>query len=160
MTINTNLLRLTDCTIPTEWLDYNGHMNDATYAIAFTHAVDAFMRHIGMDSNYRSTHKQTIFTLESHTRFLREVFVGEHLSTDLQLMDHDEKRAHVFMRLIDQSDVTRATSEQMLMVIDTNTRRAGRFCGLPADSLNALRVQQETLPIPATFTRKMGIPKN
>ncbi|MCV2869292.1 hypothetical protein OEW28_11720 [Defluviimonas sp. WL0002] len=36
-----------------EWIDYNGHMQDAYYGLVFSHAVDAFQDEVGFDAAYR-----------------------------------------------------------------------------------------------------------
>ena len=35
-------------TVPADWIDYNGHMMDGYYAIAFTEATDALLDHLGL----------------------------------------------------------------------------------------------------------------
>ncbi len=32
--------------MPPEWIDYNGHMMDAYYFLAFTEATEAFLDHV------------------------------------------------------------------------------------------------------------------
>ena len=36
-----------------EWVDYNGHLNDAYYMVVFSQAVDAIMTMIGLDAVWR-----------------------------------------------------------------------------------------------------------
>ena len=42
-------LQLHESVVQPEWIDYNGHMNVAFYVLAFDHATDAFLDHIGLD---------------------------------------------------------------------------------------------------------------
>jgi acyl-CoA thioester hydrolase len=37
-----------------EWIDYNGHLRDAYYALALSLATDALMDRIGLDAGYRA----------------------------------------------------------------------------------------------------------
>ncbi|QIT55823.1 thioesterase [Aquisalimonas sp. 2447] len=153
----TRLRTLTECTVLDEWVDYNGHMNDAAYAIPFSKAVEAFIRDLSMDAGYRDREQLTIYTLENHIRYVREAFAGERLQVDMQLVDRDTKRAHVFLRLVDGDGAVRATSEQMLMVIDTSAGRPGRFRGEPLERLEAMAEADRALPVPKEIGRPIGI---
>lgn len=105
------------------WVDYNGHMNDAEYARVFSQAVEAFMARIGLDEAGRQTHPITIFTLETHLCYLAEASKGEMLHVQLDILDRDTKRAHVFFTLRNANSNLIATSEQMLMAMSTDTGR-------------------------------------
>jgi len=71
-----------------EWVDYNGHMNDAEYARAFSCAGEAFMDFIGLGESGRAEHAYTIFTLETHICYLPEV-VAEKID---EIFQHDQKK--------------------------------------------------------------------
>ncbi|WP_290650962.1 thioesterase family protein [Aquisalimonas sp.] len=155
----TTPLTLVDAIVPPEWVDYNGHMNDATYAVAFSRAVDLFIEHLGMDAAFRSREQLSVYTLETHTRFLRESFERERLLVDLQLLDRDAKRAHVFLRLLDEHSSVRATSEQMLMAMDMHAGRPTAFRGEPAQRLDALAQEHRELAPPDGAGRRIGLAK-
>lgn len=110
-----------------DWVDYNGHMNDAEYARVFSLAVDAFMDYIGLDAAGREQHHYTIFTLETHLCYLLEANENEALQVTAQLLDVDEKRMHIFFTLVNGKNELVATSEQMLMGMDTTTNRPAPF---------------------------------
>ncbi|MEL6284505.1 MAG: thioesterase family protein, partial [Pseudomonadota bacterium] len=44
------MLTTVDRTIPHDWTDYNGHMNEAHYIEASAQATDRFMEMIGADA--------------------------------------------------------------------------------------------------------------
>lgn len=113
--------------VTSEWVDYNGHMNDAEYARVFSLAVEALMEHIGLDTSGRARHSYTIYTLETHLCYRREAHEGQPLRVELTLLDRDTKRLHVFFKLHDETGNLLATSEQMLMGIDSNTGRSAPF---------------------------------
>ncbi|MFN6122281.1 MAG: 3-hydroxyacyl-CoA dehydrogenase NAD-binding domain-containing protein, partial [Actinomycetes bacterium] len=48
----TRPLRLHEVKVPTEWVDYNGHMNDSRYMQLSSECGDRFLRFIGMDAAY------------------------------------------------------------------------------------------------------------
>src|SRR5690625_1993538 len=110
-----------------EWVDYNGHMNDAAYAIAFSKAVDELMVLLGITETFRKEKKFTIYTLETHIVYLWEALEKEKLSINGQLIDVDEKRLHVFFTMKNEVGKRIATSEQMLIGIDETTGRSAPF---------------------------------
>lgn len=110
-----------------DWVDYNGHMNDAEYARVFSLGVEALMDHIGLDATGRDRHGYTIYTLETHLCYRREAHEGQPLRVALTLLDRDAKRLHVFFELFDEAGNLQATSEQMLMGIDSEVGRPASF---------------------------------
>ena len=47
------VLALYETKVAPDWVDYNGHMNDAAYALVFSRAGDALMDRIGLDAAAR-----------------------------------------------------------------------------------------------------------
>lgn len=113
--------------VPEEWIDYNGHMNDAEYFRAFSWGVDHFMKLIGMTDEFREQHKYTIYTMEAHVCYLDEMKLGEPFEVHMQMIDYDAKRTHVFYELFGDNGKRAATSEQMLMGVDQKSGRAAPF---------------------------------
>ncbi|MGP5564422.1 thioesterase family protein [Vreelandella alkaliphila] len=124
--------------VASEWVDYNGHMNDAEYARVFSLAVEELMEHIGLDSAGRARYGYTIYTLETHLCYRREAHEGQPLSVALTLLDHDTKRLHIFFKLQDEAGNLLATSEQMLMGIDIDTTRPAPFPAPVEEAIAAL----------------------
>ena len=102
-----------------EWVDYNGHMNDAEYARVFSLGVEVLMDRVGLDEAGRRHHDYTLFTLETHLCYRREAHEGQPLEVDVTLLDRDAKRLHVFFEMRDTDGNLLATSEQMLMGMTT-----------------------------------------
>ena len=113
-----------------EWVDYNGHMNDAEYARVFSLGVEALMDRIGLDATGRARHGYTIYTLETHLCYRREAHEGQPLRVALTLLDRDAKRLHIFFELLDEEGNLLATSEQMLMGM---SQESGRPAPFPAE---------------------------
>ncbi|MFD1413623.1 thioesterase family protein [Oceanobacillus jeddahense] len=141
-----------------EWVDYNGHMNDAYYALNFSYSLDALMDKIGLDEAGRKENAYTIFTLEAHIKYVKEAHENEKLHTIVTVLDRDEKRMHLWFELKNQEDVTVATSEQMVMGIDETS-------GRPAPFPKAVEIEVKKLPElakeswPAGANKPMGIRK-
>ncbi|WP_144558809.1 thioesterase family protein [Shouchella miscanthi] len=124
--MNETLTLWTGSVLP-EWVDYNGHMNDAEYARVFSSALEAFMEHIELGDKGRQQHQYTIFTLENHIKYLAEAHKGAPLKASILILDRDVKRAHLWVELKDDSNQLLATSEQMIMGMDNETRRPAPF---------------------------------
>ena len=151
-------LTLHNETVRSEWIDYNGHMNLAYYVLVFDHATDAFLDFIGMDSNYRAMTKCSVFTLEMHVNYEREVEEGDAIRVSTQLLEYDPKRLHYFhsMYHADQGYLA-ATTELIVMHIDLAKRRSSP---MPAEILGRVamvRNSHQDLPIPSQVGRVIGI---
>ncbi len=143
--------------VTADWVDYNGHMNDASYALVFSLTVDEFMNYIGLNEAAREEYAYTIFTLETHLCYLVEVNEGEQLRLTIQLLDADDKRLHVFFTMEDSSGNKIATSEQMLMGIDTKQGKSAPFPSPVAATLAKIAQMDKQLETPKQVGRRIGI---
>ncbi|GEN87529.1 thioesterase family protein [Oceanobacillus sojae] len=110
-----------------EWVDYNGHLNDAYYALIFSRSLDALMDEIGLDEEGRKANAYTIFTLEAHIKYLKEAHENEELHTNVTVLNKDEKRMHLWFEMKNEENTTVATSEQMVMGMDQISGRPAPF---------------------------------
>ena len=78
-----------------EWIDYNGHMQDAYYGLVFSYAVDAFQDWVGFDAAYRTETNCTIYLVEEHKYFLREVKESDPLTVQIRVLGVSEKVFHL-----------------------------------------------------------------
>ena len=102
--------------IQPDWIDYNQHLNDAYYIVAMSRACDAFMVLIGIDESYRTTTQCTLYSLEAHAHWLREVKFGETLEIGAHVIGFDSKRLHLgFEVRVAGKDGLAATGEFMLL---------------------------------------------
>ncbi len=81
--------------VATEWIDYNGHLRDAYYVLILSLATDGLMDHLGLDAAYRERTRCTLFSLEMHMHWLREVKDSDLMEVDAHLLAADAKRLHV-----------------------------------------------------------------
>jgi acyl-CoA thioester hydrolase len=79
------------------WIDYNGHLRDAYYTLIASACIDALMDDIGIDAAYRRESRCTLYTLEMHVRYLREVKGDATLYSHQYLVDCDTKRMRVLL---------------------------------------------------------------
>ncbi|HZK53513.1 MAG TPA: thioesterase family protein [Desulfosporosinus sp.] len=143
--------------VRSEWVDYNGHMNDAAYAKVFSLALDDFIDYIALNEQARSKHAYTIFTLETHVCFLKEAHKNEKLLTEVQLLDSDEKRLHLFFTMKNGHGDELATSEQMLMGIDMKQGKPAPFPKPVEACIETLRNRDMDRAIPKQAGRRIGI---
>lgn len=101
-----------------EWEDYNGHMNDASYARVFSLSVDRLMAAIGLDQDGRDRTSLTIYTLTMMIHYLREVHVGEAFSVDGRILEHDDKRIRLWLEMRRADGEIAALNEQVLLCVD------------------------------------------
>ena len=145
----TEPLHLYDAVVLKDWVDYNGHMNDAAYAIPFSRAIDSLMDRIGLDAAARAETNHTIFTLAMQMRFHHEVKEGEPLTVTGQILEHDAKRMRIYQWLRHGRDGTLlATCEQLLASIDQSGPKIAAFPEKTAEALAALAAAHATLPTP------------
>ncbi len=120
-----------------EWIDYNGHLNVAYYVLAFDEALDVFLDSIGLDAAQRDASGQSIFALEMHLTYLREVTEGEPLRFTLQLLDYDAKRLHYLLRMFHGTEgVHLASCESICSYVDMTARRTAE---MPPELLARIR---------------------
>ena len=152
-------MQLLDETVRPEWIDYNGHLYDGYYAVIFAKAIDEFLPRVGLTPAVRETTRHTIYTMETHVRFLWEVKLGTPLSVTAQVLDLDAKRVRLFLSMHDKvRDIVVATSEQLLMSIDqTGEAHSAPWLPESARILEGLRNEHAALPMPKDAGRSIAI---
>ena len=79
-------------TVRAEWIDYNGHMSEAFYVLVFGHATDSMMDAVGLGPGYREGSGCSLYTVEAHVRYLREVEEGTQLTLRTRVLGVDAKK--------------------------------------------------------------------
>ncbi|NND02121.1 MAG: hypothetical protein HKN91_04990 [Acidimicrobiia bacterium] len=101
------------------WIDYNGHMNEGYYAVAFGDATDAYLIHAGFDDRYRIDIGGTFYTVETHIRYLRELQLGDPLLFRTTVLGVDAKKLHLFHSMVHETaGFEAATQEAFLLHVD------------------------------------------
>lgn len=145
-----------------EWLDYNGHLNEAYYVLIFSHATDAMIDLIGMDDAWRRANGMTVYTLETHVRYLREVGPGVEVTVDCRLIEVDAKRLRLFHSMRRADDATLlATAEMLLVNIDSSGPRSAPWAAHVRGRLDELHAHRagEELPEGAGRSISLARPK-
>ena len=99
-----------------EWIDYNGHLRDAYYSLIVSLACDALMDRVGLDEAYRARTRCTLYTLEMHMHFLREVKGTDTVDVSVRILGLDRKRIHAaFDMWCGAASAPAASAELMLL---------------------------------------------
>jgi len=109
-------LHLWTDTVRPEWIDYNGHMMDGYYLVAFTYATEGLLAYLGFGPAYLERTGCTLYTVEGHLNFLRELKAEAPLMFSTQLLGFDSKRLHVFHRMFHQSENFLAATNELLFL--------------------------------------------
>ena len=141
-----------------EWVDYNGHMNVAYYHMAFDRSTDRFLESLGLGEDYLSRESGSMFALEDHLTYQRELKLDDPIRVTLQLLDIDEKRAHYFLRMYHaEEDYLAATCEHLSIFIDMRRRRSAKLPDEVFEALSRLHEEHREHPVPEEAGRAMRI---
>jgi carnitine 3-dehydrogenase len=149
-------LRIHEVRVPTDWVDYNGHVNDSRYFQLSSEGIDRLLRYLGVDDAYLAG-GHSWFTVESHVNFAAQAKAGDHLYCTAQLLSHDAKRMRIFTsihRADDHSVV--ATSEHMLLHVDTRADKAVAAEGDMLAAVERLGAAHAGLAAPTNAGRSIG----
>ena len=144
--------------VPRAWIDYNGHLNVGYYAVAFDQATDALLDHLDLGKAYRYSSGCSIFVLESHMTYVREVVEGDWLRFDTMVLDADDKCLHIFHEMHHECDgYLAATAEMMALHVNLENRRAAPFPDDRLPALNRLLAAVQGVARPSQCGRAIGI---
>ncbi len=108
--------------VPAEWIDYNHHLTEGCYGVAFANAGDWVLEQTGFHLDYRARERRTFYTAEVHTWFRREVAEGAHLTVRTTVLGADTHRMHLLHEMIVAGE-TCAYQEAMLLHVDVDRGR-------------------------------------
>ena len=108
-------LRVWSTVVPPEWIDYNGHLTEGYYGVAFGQASDEVLVNLGFGPGYLEEHG-SFYTVESRIRYLREVKEGVAIRADSWVLSADAKRIHLHHELFAaDAPAPVATQESMML---------------------------------------------
>ena len=111
-----------------EWIDYNKHMNMAYYVLIIDKAWEVALEKFKMGANAAKNEKRSTMVVETNTKYLNEVKVGEEVDVNLTYFDHDKKRLHIKMEMVGKNtNKISATMEWISLYIDLNQRKVTEF---------------------------------
>jgi carnitine 3-dehydrogenase len=135
-----------------EWLDYNGHMNDSSYAVVLSAANEQLFEELGLSADYRARTGAALYTVETTIRFLAECTLGQTLSASTTVVEADAKKLRVHTELLHEDGRPAATGDCLYLHVDSTL---GRVTPMPAE----LRARvEEMLAAPADGTPRVVTP--
>ena len=115
-------------TVKKEWTDYNNHMNMAYYILVFDQVWEVMLEKFKMGENSAKTTNMSTMVVETYTTYNNEVKEGDEVEINLTFFDHDKKRLHFKMEMIEKSSKKlSATLESLSLYIDLNRRKVTEF---------------------------------
>ena len=114
--------------IKKEWTDYNNHMNMAYCVLVFDQIWEIVLEKFKMGEQSAKTTNMSTMVVETHTTYNNEVKEGDEVEINLSFFDHDKKRLHYKLEMIEKSSKKlSATLEMLSLYIDLNKRKVAEF---------------------------------
>ena len=141
------------------WIDYNGHMNDAYYALVFSRTGDKLLEAIGLETQGRNRTSRTIYTTTLTIHYHQEVSEGEVLTVQARVLEYDAKRLRIWFEMRNAEGSVVATSEQVYLCIDQSGEkpRAAAFLPEQQATIAALAATTADLPWPEAAGRGISL---
>jgi len=139
-----------------EWIDYNGHLHDAGYAIVLSEANEVLLDELGLSESYRSRTGCAMYTVQSQIRYLAECRRGDRLKAESLLVSADVKRLRVNTTLTKADGTQVATGEHMYLHVDNGV---GRVVAMPHDrwtAVEAMLAAHASIERPSYLGRGIG----
>ncbi len=149
------MLKIYEVTVPAEWIDYNDHLTEGYYGVAFGYASDALLEHAGFDERYRRDERGSFYTVETHVQYLLEVKVGEKLTFETMVLGVRPKSLHAFHTMKREDGRIAATQETLLVHVDTYEVKVRQMAPWILSNFNALADTHGTLARPGGVGRSI-----
>jgi acyl-CoA thioester hydrolase len=143
-----------------EWIDYNGHLRDAYYALIVSLATDALMDRIGLDAEYRARTHCTLYTVELHIHYLHEVRQSDPLSVLVRILAADHKRIHAAFEIVRAAQQAPAAAAEVMLLHVCQQGEGARTAPFPpavAAALSALQTASAGMPAAAPGSRRLEL---
>ncbi len=119
---------ITNKIIKKEWTDYNKHMNVAYYVLVFDESWEVMLQKFKMGEDSAKTTSMSTMVVETYITYNNEVKEGEEVEVFLTYFDHDKKRLHYKLEMIEKSSKKlSATIELLSLYVDLKKRKVSEF---------------------------------
>ena len=119
---------ITNQIIKKEWTDYNKHMNVAYYVLVFDESWEVMLQKFKMGEYSAKTTGMSTMVVETYITYNNEVKEGEEVEVFLTYFDHDKKRLHYKLEMIEKSSKKlSATIELLSLYVDLKKRKVSEF---------------------------------
>ena len=145
-------LKLWEGKVLPEWVDANRHMSHGYYAVAFGEAIWRVLDHLGLHAEYRARTGGTLYAVEGHMTWARELSLGQRLHIESLVLGVDAKRLRVFHRLFATDEVRPAATMDVMLLHVVQRADGVRVAPFPPDLGRHLKQVAEE-------HAKLGVPK-
>ncbi len=116
--------------IKSEWTDYNNHLNMAYYVLIFDLAWEVMLKKFNMGEQSAKNSGMSTMVVETNTTYDNEIKEGDEVEILLTYFDHDKKRLHFRLEMIEKKTKKLSSSIEMLSLhVDLNKRKVAEFDG-------------------------------
>lgn len=142
-----------------DWIDYNGHMNVAYYTQAFDESLDRLVEdNFGVGENYARDFRMGPYALQTQIHYIGELLEGEEFFCRAYLVDHDAKRMHLIVEMINAgTGEIAAVMENMTMNVDLEARRSTQYPDWAQARLARWQAEHEGVELPSLVGARIGI---
>ena len=111
-----------------EWVDYNNHLNMAYYILIFDHTLEVMLEKFKMGAVSAEKERRSTMVVETNTKYINEVKEGVEVDIMLTFFDHDKKRLHLSLDMIEkQTKKISASIEWLSLYVNLETRKVTEF---------------------------------
>ncbi|WP_425404209.1 acyl-CoA thioesterase [Hwanghaeella sp.] len=146
-TVGPGILTYQGVAIPPE-CDHMGHLNIAAYMVKFNEGIWSNFANVGLDRKFLDANGSGMAAVETHTKYLREVFAGDVLTIRSRIVEVKDKVVRILheMTVLDGGmEVPAARCELVAAYFDRAAHKARPFPDAIRAKLNA-RCAAESMP--------------
>ena len=111
-----------------EWVDYNNHLNMAYYVLIFDQACEVILKNFKIGADSAKNEKRSTMVVETNTKYINEVKEGDEVDIMLTFFDHDKKRLHLKLEMIEKKTKKNSASiEWLSLYVDLKSRKVTEF---------------------------------
>jgi len=111
-----------------EWVDYNNHLNMAYYVLIFDQACEVILEKFKMGADSAKKDKRSTMVVETNTQYISEVKERDEVDIMLTFFNHDKKRLHLKIEMIEKkTKKISASIEWLSLYVNLETRKVTEF---------------------------------
>ena len=111
-----------------EWVDYNNHLNMAYYILIFDQACEVILKKFKMGAESARSEKRSTMVVETNTKYINEIKQGDEVDIMLTFFEHDKKRLHLKLEMIEkETKKISASIEWLSLYVNLETRKVTEF---------------------------------
>ena len=100
----------------------------AYYVLIFDQACEVLLEKFKMGAESAKTEKRSTMVVETNTKYISEVKEGNEVDTMLTFFDHDKKRLHLKLEIIEKkTKKVSASIEWLSLYVNLETRKVSEF---------------------------------